>query len=237
MSESQDAENFIRIVSEKPNLRQKLRQALGIDDDYARRSDLKPILEELVQLRKDMDKRFEAVDKRFEVMDKRFVAMDKRFDDMQKTFGEQLKAIREGFSFLSDRMDKLTTNVRRMGGEDLELLSLSFYRAILDGKLIRSDNLEWRRHFADPESLSGSSDVEIDIFQEDPLTAVEVCSYVPDIDKLNKFIGELRFLKRKFGKTPKTLLITYGFAKGIEDAAIALLKKEGVMLITLGQKE
>src|SRR3972149_5584502 len=115
MSETLEVEKIIRLVSERTQLRQKLRQALGIDDDYPRKSDLKPILDELVLLRKDMDRRFE---------------------ELQKTFGEQLKVMKDGFSFQTERLDRLTTNVKRMGGEDLELLSLSFYKAILEGKRI-----------------------------------------------------------------------------------------------------
>src|SRR3990172_4936233 len=63
MSETIEIEKVIRLVAEMPDLRQKLRQALGIEDDYSKKSDLKPILEELVQLRKDMDRRFDRVDR------------------------------------------------------------------------------------------------------------------------------------------------------------------------------
>ena len=38
--------------------------------------------QEMVVLRKDMDKRFEQVDKRFEQVDKRLDQIDKRFDQM-----------------------------------------------------------------------------------------------------------------------------------------------------------
>jgi len=44
---------------------------------------------EMIVLRKDMDKRFEQVDKRFEQVDKRFEQVDKHFEQVDKHF-EQL---------------------------------------------------------------------------------------------------------------------------------------------------
>ncbi|NOT10425.1 MAG: hypothetical protein HOP23_01080 [Methylococcaceae bacterium] len=40
----------------------------------------KELREEMILLRRDMDKRFEQVDKRFEQIDKRFEQVDKRFE-------------------------------------------------------------------------------------------------------------------------------------------------------------
>ena len=40
----------------------------------------KELREEMILLRRDMDKRFEQVDKRFEQVDKRFEQVDKRFE-------------------------------------------------------------------------------------------------------------------------------------------------------------
>jgi len=41
---------------------------------------------EMMELRKDMDRRFEQVDKRFEQVDKRFEQVDKRFEQVDKRF-------------------------------------------------------------------------------------------------------------------------------------------------------
>jgi tetrahydromethanopterin S-methyltransferase subunit G len=44
------------------------------------------ILQEISQLRLDMNKRFEQVDKRFEQVDKRFEQVDRRFEQVNKRF-------------------------------------------------------------------------------------------------------------------------------------------------------
>jgi len=44
------------------------------------------ILQEIKQLRVDMNQRFEQVDKRFEQVDKRFEQVDKRFEQIDKRF-------------------------------------------------------------------------------------------------------------------------------------------------------
>jgi septal ring factor EnvC (AmiA/AmiB activator) len=44
------------------------------------------ILEEIKQLRIDMNKRFEQVDKRFEQVDRQFDQIDKRFEQVDKRF-------------------------------------------------------------------------------------------------------------------------------------------------------
>ena len=46
----------------------------------------KELREEMILLRRDMDKRFEQVDKRFEQVDKRFEQVDKRFEQVDKRF-------------------------------------------------------------------------------------------------------------------------------------------------------
>jgi hypothetical protein len=49
-------------------------------------SDTGLILQEISQLRFDMNKRFEQVDKRFEQIDRRFEQIDKRLDFLQQLF-------------------------------------------------------------------------------------------------------------------------------------------------------
>ena len=46
----------------------------------------KELREEMILLRRDMDKRFEQVDKRFEQVDNRFEQVDKRFEQFDKRF-------------------------------------------------------------------------------------------------------------------------------------------------------
>jgi len=75
-----------------------LMQSIVFADDTDR------ILNEIKQLRIDMNKRFEQVDKRFEQVDKRFEAMqnnmDKRFDQVDKRFEQVDKRFETVFNIL-----------------------------------------------------------------------------------------------------------------------------------------
>ncbi|MCF2139335.1 MAG: OmpH family outer membrane protein [Candidatus Lokiarchaeota archaeon] len=66
--------------------------------------------EDIKELIKEMDKRFEAMqkqmDKRFEAMDKRFEAMDKRFEAMQKQMDKKFDVIDKRFEAMQKQMDK-----------------------------------------------------------------------------------------------------------------------------------
>ncbi|MEO5343760.1 MAG: hypothetical protein H7842_10565 [Gammaproteobacteria bacterium SHHR-1] len=56
--------------------------------------------QEMIQLRTDMDKRFEQVDKRFEQVEKRFEQVDKRFEQVDKRFDEIIRRM-DRFMFWS----------------------------------------------------------------------------------------------------------------------------------------
>ncbi len=75
--------------------------------------------EDIVQLNKAMDKRFEALikqmnerfesmDKRFEAVDRRFESMDKRFESMDKRFEALIKQMNERFEAVDKRFESLT---------------------------------------------------------------------------------------------------------------------------------
>ncbi|MHA1689986.1 MAG: hypothetical protein ACTSUN_11760 [Promethearchaeota archaeon] len=55
-----------------------------------------------------MDKRFEAVDKRFESMDKRFESMDKRFESLTKQMNDRFEAVDKRFESMDKRFESLT---------------------------------------------------------------------------------------------------------------------------------
>lgn len=61
-------------------------------------------------IRKDMDKRFNAVDKRFEGIDKRFESVDRRFDDIDKRFADidkRFEDIDKRFADIDKRFEQM----------------------------------------------------------------------------------------------------------------------------------
>ena len=59
-----------------------------------------------VEMREDMDKRFEQVDKRLEQVDKRFEQVDKRFEQVDKRFEQMERRMDTRFDALIRRMDR-----------------------------------------------------------------------------------------------------------------------------------
>ncbi len=110
--------------------------------------------------------------------------------------------------------------------------------AILQGKgflaYTERNKLQWRRRFPDPEMITGHSLVEIDIFCEDPLIAVEVTGEIGSIEKVDKFIDKLKFLETKYKKKPKGIIITYEIKPGIINPVHALIEKHDIYLHMIG---
>jgi len=66
---------------------------------------------EMIQLRRDMDKRFEEMrcdmDKRFEQVDKRFEQMDKRFEQVDKRFEQMQEEIKKMYQVINTQTWKM----------------------------------------------------------------------------------------------------------------------------------
>ena len=62
---------------------------------------------EMIDLRKDIDKRFEQVDKHLEQMDKRFEQVDKRFEQVDK----RLEQVDKRFEQVDKRFEQLTARI------------------------------------------------------------------------------------------------------------------------------
>ncbi len=149
---------------------------------------------------------------------------------------DEMKELRKSQNRLHRRMDKHEAFWRKIGGEELELHSLMWFQGVLNAKGFPSDNLKWGVKFEDPQRRLGTSEIEIDLFQENPLLVVEVTSFVDSLDKLLRFVKKIKFIREKYGKTPKAVFITYRIAKEIEEAFMEIQKANEIELITIGRK-
>jgi hypothetical protein len=59
-------------------------------------------------MQQQMDKRFESMDKRFESMDKRFESMDKRFEAMQQQMERRTELVDKRFEAMQQQMERRT---------------------------------------------------------------------------------------------------------------------------------
>jgi septal ring factor EnvC (AmiA/AmiB activator) len=68
--------------------------------------------EELLDVKSDMDRRFELVDKRFEQVGKRFEQVDKRFDELRSDIKEQGNELR---SDIKEQGNELRSDIKEQG--------------------------------------------------------------------------------------------------------------------------
>jgi len=173
---------------------------------------------------KIVDKRFEQVDKRFEQVDKRFEQVDKRFEQVDKRFDQMDEKIDKGFAELS------------LGfGMNFEDLSQAIVKKIMDVLGIKLPKLEKRR-FVDQKMTvhMNSTDVEVDLFSEEPLIIGEVSGSITELEKIERFIRKIHFLEEQFKKKATLkIIITYRIHPKLSNKVRAILKKEGIELIAI----
>ncbi len=254
-------DEFIETIASNREYKSKLRKALEIDDEYAMKSDLVPILErleeqgtelrrltdEMVAQRYEMhtgfEKMWEELAKQREEMhtgfEKMWEELAKQREEMHTGFEkmwEEMKELRLDVNKVHRRMDKHERWLKKIGGDDLELMSKLWLTGVLEAKQLPHENLIWKKKFRDEKERLGTADIEIDIFSDDPLLVVEVSSYFSDLDKLTRFLKKLEFIEEKYRKKATATIITYGFEESISDIAIEIIESKGINLIMIGRK-
>jgi exonuclease VII large subunit len=132
--------------------------------------------EDIVELNKKMDKRFEAIqkstDKRFEAMDKRFKAMDKRFETMQQSLDKRFERMDKRFEAMQKNMDQRFEKVDTDFSEVKDILkhiqtnlgkSFEQFGRNIVIKLLKTEGYETvtikPKRFKDPEDPEGSTEI------------------------------------------------------------------------------
>ncbi len=243
MSTDDPVEVFIRRLATDPAAKSRVRQVLDLENDYARKADLVPILERLEQQGEELKLQREELKLQREDMEKGFVkvwdelkAQRMAMEEGFKNMWEEMKELRKSQDKIHRRMDKHEAFWRKIAGEELELHSLMWFQGVLNAKGFPSDNLRWSAKFDDPQRRLETPEIEIDLFQEEPLMVVEVTSFVDTLDKLMTFIKKIKFIEEKYAKRPKAVFITYRVSKNIEEAFTEIQKSNSIELITIGRK-
>ncbi|TXT66624.1 MAG: hypothetical protein BAJALOKI3v1_20087 [Promethearchaeota archaeon] len=208
--------------------------------------------EDIVELNKAMDKRFEAMqktmDKRFEAMDKRFEAMqktmDERFEAMQKTMDKRFEAMDKRFEAMDKRFETIEVdiselknmvgNIQQTLGKPFEQFARNVVVRILDGEGMENVQLESRK-FRDPERFvsEGIEEVEIDGFSLTPPIVVEITSILRSTEKVHKFLRKKEFLERKYQKDFRGFFIAASTefpSEEIGEITVLLRKKNSELL-------
>ena len=83
-------------------------------EELATKEDLIQVLKVLEKKFDSVDKRFEAIDKRFEAIDKRFEAIDKRFETLIEDMNRRFEAVDKRFEEMNTRFEKMIDNLREL---------------------------------------------------------------------------------------------------------------------------
>jgi hypothetical protein len=176
----------------------------------ATRDDIKDLIRE-------MDKRFEQANERFEKVDWRLEQIDRRFDKVDK------------------RLEQMTI------GADVcfELFCMETIKKVFAAEGHPIPYIEHRRHFKDVERVVNpdTTDVEVDLYYLDPPLIGEVTYRVDSIEKLDKFLSKITFMEHDvFKGTARRYFCTLEIEPSIRDAFEKKAKKHQVEVITKQQE-
>ncbi|MBD3214146.1 MAG: hypothetical protein GF311_16170 [Candidatus Lokiarchaeota archaeon] len=163
--------------------------------------------EDIVELNKAMDKRFEAMDKRFDALRVDISELKSMLGNIQKTLGKPFEQYARNVV------------VRILEGEGMENVQLV------------------SKKFKDSERYvsEGIEEVEIDGFSLTPPIVVEITSILRNREKVNKFLRKKEFLERKYQKSFRGFFIAASTEFPSEEIGeiTVLLRKENSELLNL----
>ena len=96
-----------------------------------------------------------------------------------------------------------------------------------------ADKMQWRAIIPDPEGVISPDnfEVEVDLFQQEPLIVVEITALEDSLEKVRRFIDIVRWLERKFNQKATAYFLTYDFDELIAEEAQRILKEASVKVI------
>ena len=212
--DKQELLDFLRtelpnLLRDDPDFRARLIGVLS--EAMGTKAEFNALLQELREMRKESDKRFEQMDKRFQEMrsdfEKRFEQVDKRFDHVDLRLNEFSIA----FGSLGARTGKALEDVIRQVIEQ--------YSGI---EKLKAERLVIKDTEGELYGTKGA-DVEFDAYVSNGKKfLVEVKSYTDQGDVLN-FNRKALFAERKLGKVEKVII-----TPAIEKSALRKSKELGI---------
>jgi hypothetical protein len=150
--------------------------------------------EDIIELNKQMDKRFEAMQKQ----------MDERFEAMQKQMDKRFMAVDRRFDIVDGRFDDVVSilkNIQKEIGKPFEQFCRNIVIRILEGEGLGDVKLESRK-IKDPEMIVSKNNtiIEIDGLSLNPPVIMEVTTILKDEEKIDKFLRKKEFIEKKYGK-------------------------------------
>ncbi len=179
-------------------------------------------------MQQQIDRRFEESRKRFEAMQQQ---IDRRFEESDKRFEAMQQQIDRRFDKVFERFDELSLAL----GHDFEEFNSYWLETFLLEQGYPKVAIK-KRHLFDKNYtvFPNSKDVEVDLFNEEPLVIGEVTAIVRSIDKVTVFLKKIKFIEKELEREAEyKIFITYAIDPEIREEAVRLLKEGGVTLFTL----
>jgi hypothetical protein len=154
--------------------------------------------------------------------------------DSNKRFEAMQEQIDNRFDKVFDRFDELTIAL----GHDFEEFNSLWLQDFLRNQGYPKMSIK-KKTFVDEnfEVFPDSTDVELDIYCENPFVIGEVTAIVKNISKVTLFLRKVEFLKKLKKKEPQLFFVTYGFRPEFRDKALELLNDANVKVYTLRQRD
>ncbi|MFV2015829.1 MAG: hypothetical protein ACC656_10395, partial [Candidatus Heimdallarchaeota archaeon] len=206
------------------------------------------LLDEIKESREESNRRFEESREEFnrrfeesrEESNRRFESVEQRFEKHDEKFEEIVNILKEhGKRFDSHdrrlaRIDKRLDDIQAGLGINFEGYNKNVLMNFLEAQGIPAKTMQWRVKIQDPERkiYKKSSEVEIDIFMENPLIIVEVTSIETSYEKVQTFIKIIKWLEVKYNKKSEAYYLLFDFEDEIREEALNLLQKHKVKIIS-----
>ncbi len=210
---------------------------------FAEKSDLKKVLESLQRFQEMSERRFEALmrtlnehseenNQRFEQVDQRFEQIDQEFKTLRQEMNERFERNERTLQ----RVENMLRDLHSYMGSNFEGLVWTFVNRELISRGFESFTLLRNARFVDKQGIVhiDSTIVELDIFSARPLVAVEVTGILQDLNKVDKFIRKVQFIRQLYPDAPEGLmaLVTTDVDERIVDEAFQRLQAAGIELLT-----
>ncbi|MGC8632010.1 MAG: hypothetical protein ACP5T2_06315, partial [Thermoprotei archaeon] len=166
---------------------------------------------------------------------------EKLWENNEKLW-QEVKSLREGqeklwenYNTLSKKVGRLEVEVDSFGkavGRTLEDYTSSFVKIMLEDEGYDEKALDIGRRVL----ISGGKQVEIDVFNEEPLVVGEVTTYLPGREEAEKEVEKLKerveIAEKLFGKQVKLKLLSVGNApKDAVDYLREECRQDGITLV------
>jgi hypothetical protein len=181
------------------------------------------------QIIEALDKSPDLAKKIYEVLRDKYATVE-QFNKLL----EEIKLSREESNQRFEKMDQRLDEIQAGLGINFEGYNKNVLRTFLEAQGIPATNMIWRARMADPDRVihASSTEVEIDLFLQEPLILVEVTSIERSLEKVEKFLNIITWLEKKFGQKTQAYYLLFDFEDSIREKAKTMLQTAGVKIIS-----